>query len=892
MNIALSFLLQTMAVTTFLNAIGLFRREKNSLNKIVFYLSVGVTIWCSGYAWMTLIEDETYAYIARSIGVFGIFCFLPMMGFFCAEISGSYVRTKKRHLYLQFLAGVIIYPLFIARDSIEFTITSYGTSFYANHSLGRVLEALFIAYCMVYSLTSLHSWYKRTKLKRELQIIRCLLGAGAVMTFGAVFDTLFPLLGLPSFPGSCFGGFVAMMTFWWIAGRYNAFSITRNNLLSYVFDYANMAILLLNDRAEIELANDFANRTLEIDLKKHPVYLSDLFDVTREDCLDMVHGRTRSNVSNLLLAGRGTMCNVSMDRVLDNYGQEICTICFVADMSKEYEAIREMEEIREELKEKLEDKTSQVERVTLQAITTVANTIDAKDEYTKGHSVRVAEYSAAIAEELGWEKEQIQNIRYVALLHDIGKIGVPDSVLNKPGKLTEQEFNLVKEHTIIGAEILKDIAIVDGLDVGAKYHHERYDGNGYPCGLAGRKIPEVARIIGIADAYDAMASNRIYRRRLTDEQVYEELEKNRGLQFDPVFLDVFLKMLREGYCCHVETMDCAAETDSLIEESNRLIQIIVNGQSEQTKREAETDYLTGIYNRRGIEKKIAASLIVEDGCLMVIDLDNFKQVNDIFGHLAGDEVIIMTAQIFKDHASNALIGRIGGDEFVFYLKGVTTEAEVEPIIDGIFYTFRNRAEEQPSTREVTISVGLALSSEIGRDYNSLFSGADKALYLVKQNGKSSYAFYHDNRHRSEENESTVDLLRIVEMIRKQGAYKGAFKAEYREFTRVYDLLSGFAKRNDLQVRLILFTLKKFDGSDLSTEEQENVMYFMEKSILASLRAVDIGTRYSSRQYIVALANCDFRAINGIRERILKNFFKMYDKRDIILDYDVAAFEED
>lgn len=187
-----------------------------------------------------------------------------------------------------------------------------------------------------------------------------------------------------------------------------------------------------------------------------------------------------------------------------------------------------------------------VEHMSLQMVETLANAIDAKDRYTKGHSFRVAEYSAVIARELGWTKERVDTLRYEALLHDVGKIGIPDSVLNKDGKLTNVEFNVVRSHTTIGADILKDITSLPGAKDVAKCHHERYDGKGYPGCLAGEEIPINARIVGLADAYDAMNSDRVYRKALTPEVIRRELIKGRGMQFDPAFLDVFLQIWDEG----------------------------------------------------------------------------------------------------------------------------------------------------------------------------------------------------------------------------------------------------------------------------------------------------------------------------------------------------------
>lgn len=184
--------------------------------------------------------------------------------------------------------------------------------------------------------------------------------------------------------------------------------------------------------------------------------------------------------------------------------------------------------------------------MTLRTIRTVAGTIDAKDEYTGGHSVRVAEYASRLAAALGMSDEECRNIHYIGLMHDIGKIGVPDVILNKNGKLVQDEFSLMKLHTTIGCEIIGDIDSVNGLKDGVLYHHERYDGKGYPFGLKGEDIPLVARILCLADSYDAMTSNRVYRKRLNDDEVRREIIDCAGKQFDPALAEIFLGLLESG----------------------------------------------------------------------------------------------------------------------------------------------------------------------------------------------------------------------------------------------------------------------------------------------------------------------------------------------------------
>ena len=194
---------------------------------------------------------------------------------------------------------------------------------------------------------------------------------------------------------------------------------------------------------------------------------------------------------------------------------------------------------------KLNDSNQFIQELTMKSITAIVNTIDAKDEYTRGHSQRVAEYSYQIAKELGMSDREAAEIKYVALLHDIGKIAIPDSILNKAGRLTDEEFAVMKTHSAEGAKILKDINIMPELDIGAKYHHERYDGKGYPSGLKGEEIPFIARIICTADSYDAMSSNRVYRKRLTDEEILAEIERCTGSQFDPEVAKAFIHLLKE-----------------------------------------------------------------------------------------------------------------------------------------------------------------------------------------------------------------------------------------------------------------------------------------------------------------------------------------------------------
>ena len=228
---------------------------------------------------------------------------------------------------------------------------------------------------------------------------------------------------------------------------------------------------------------------------------------------------------------------------------------------------------------------------------TLATTIEAKDEYTKGHSYRVAEYSALIAKQLGWSENEVQNLRNAAFLHDIGKIGVPDI---------------------------------------ARYHHERYDGKGYPDGLKGEEIPFHARIVSVADSYDAMKSRRIYRNSLPDEIIRDEIVKNKGTQFDPQIADIFIELMDKNAIV-IEDNNFVQEGDNAdIElEAGKFISDVVSTISMQESSDS-IDYLTGLPMRSRGQKIIAERMNEMNGCLAFIDMDNLKKVNAIHGHKAGD----------------------------------------------------------------------------------------------------------------------------------------------------------------------------------------------------------------------------------------------------------------
>ena len=206
-------------------------------------------------------------------------------------------------------------------------------------------------------------------------------------------------------------------------------------------------------------------------------------------------------------------------------------------------SIAQMNEIRK-INEELNDTYDKLEKAYLEMVETLRFTVEAKDSYTRGHSDRVSAYSVLIAEKLGLSETVINTLKIGGLFHDIGKIGIPDSILLKEAKLTDDEYSQIKNHPSIGAHILSSVTYFKDILPIVKHHHEKYDGTGYPSRLKGEEIPYLARIAAVADSFDAMSSKRSYRNSLPMDVIISEFERCKGTQFDPQIADVFLNILK------------------------------------------------------------------------------------------------------------------------------------------------------------------------------------------------------------------------------------------------------------------------------------------------------------------------------------------------------------
>lgn len=551
--------------------------------------------------------------------------------------------------------------------------------------------------------------------------------------------------------------------------------------------------------------------------------------------------------------------------------------------------VLELCSLQKDMEDKLEEKTRLLEKVSLNSIMAIANTVDAKDAYTSGHSLRVAKCAAEIARRLGWSEEEIRNLYHIGLLHDIGKIGVPDSILNKPSRLSDEEFAQIKKHPVIGGEILKNVRIIRGVADGALYHHERYDGKGYPNGLKGEEIPLCARIIAIADTYDAMTSNRIYRAKLPDSKVVAEFERCKGTQFDPELAQLFIRMLNEGF--HIPQENRRHSQPELSGERSGDETSLKRVLLEYSASKTDMDHLTGLSNRSYGEAK-TGNLLGEGhkGALLIVNLDDFKVINDTYGHLMGDKVLKILAGVLADSVSEKeVLFRLAGDEFGLFLTDLVQRNEIEERIHGMMAEFVERMDAIRFHDAARFSVGIALSPADGKNFTILYANADKALYYVKRSGKNAFSFFRDAQTVTARRNPDMDLDHIRLMLEgRMDSGTGAYKVPYEELKSIYTYLSRCVKRKGQMVQTLLFTLGNEGREYLDNEVYEDAMSTLEVATAYSLRMVDVGCRYSSLQYIVILVDTNLENGRMVAERVVNQFYKIYSGSSIALSYDIQS----
>jgi diguanylate cyclase (GGDEF)-like protein/PAS domain S-box-containing protein len=381
-----------------------------------------------------------------------------------------------------------------------------------------------------------------------------------------------------------------------------------------------------------------------------------------------------------------------------------------------------------------------------------ARALDLRDKETEGHTRRVTEMTVRLARFMAVDESELQAIRRGSLLHDIGKLGIPDGILLKPGPLTDEEWQIMRRHPEYAFEWLAPIATLrPALDI-PHFHHERWDGSGYPLGLSGVQIPLPARIFAAVDIWDALRSDRPYREAWPEWRVLEHIESLSGTHLDPSVVESFLRMAGEAAPnpprdSPVRPAEIQARLDGAAR-SLRFSEARCREQALEISRLSQlslTDDLTGLNNRRHFRESLDAafSLAGRQGqplSVLMFDVDRFKSYNDDHGHQAGDEVLRTLAEILRGEVRpHDLIARHGGEEFVVLLPDADAEA-------GRAVAERLRAaiagHDWP-LRRVTASFGVATTPPVVLAAAELVEAADTALYLSKQRGRNQVTHRED-----------------------------------------------------------------------------------------------------------------------------------------------------
>ena len=498
------------------------------------------------------------------------------------------------------------------------------------------------------------------------------------------------------------------------------------------------------------------------------------------------------------------------------------------------------------------ERSQKLEQLSRQVVDALIMTVDAKDEYTNGHSTRVSEYAELLARELHWPEDEVNALKYAALLHDIGKVGVPDAVLNKAGSLTDEEYAVIRQHPVIGAEILVNVTELPWAEEVARHHHERYDGHGYPDGLKGEYIPRTARLVCIADAYDAMSSSRIYRSNLSPEEIRRELIAGRGTQFDPQMLDVFLRMFDENRLQIEHPYVAPTWTDNIGPGDN------------------EIDPLSGVL-RRGDGERIVRKRIAENkGYLICMDVDNFAAYNREHGHPAGDALLRSLGEILRgeDSVQNTIF-RFGGDEFVVYTP-VADDAHIRDVFRRMSMRF---SEQYP---DMSVSAG-ACGVSPGDDYATVFSRADKALYYMKMTGKSNIFLYDDTEKEERQGVNDLEILLRRETVDENEH----IRSEIGQFAR----RSNFKNSN----RIVMITMQ--EKETVRADEIEQAVFCMDNAIHTMLRRSDLCLRYSNMQFVLLLRSVNDEESRIILERIFSRYYREVGVKGVVPSYSLEKLQD-
>lgn len=356
-----------------------------------------------------------------------------------------------------------------------------------------------------------------------------------------------------------------------------------------------------------------------------------------------------------------------------------------------------------------------------------AQRIEGKDHATAGHLDRVADLTCEIARRMGADRQSLVWYRVGAFLHDIGKLGIPAAILNKAGRLTPEEWTIVKRHPVAGAEMLRDVDFPWEVRPIVESHHECWDGSGYPHGLAGEEIPLAARIFTVADVYDALVSRRAFKSALGHDEAIDVMRRDVGRQFDPAVFRVFEEVVREGVAIPGVTSAAALPV-----------------RAESREPAIVDDELTSVADRSSWMQRAAHALARRRGAdqsvaVLLLDIDHFERVNAAYGRLQGDDLLWAVAKVLqRGLRTGDLVGRRGSDEFLVLLPATPPDValEVAHRLREACAQLRCARRDAPD-QQIAISVSIAVvgAPQDGDSVEALLAAADRALHRAKRDGR-------------------------------------------------------------------------------------------------------------------------------------------------------------
>lgn len=343
----------------------------------------------------------------------------------------------------------------------------------------------------------------------------------------------------------------------------------------------------------------------------------------------------------------------------------------------------------------LKERTQKLEQLAIQSVKALSNAIEARDPYTRGHSERVAEIAVMIGKALNLEEETLTKLNIAGLLHDVGKVGIPDRILLKPGRLTAFEYTIIKEHPNMSALIVSEIDPLKGIVSWIKHHHENFDGSGYPNQLKGSDIPLESQIIAIADNFDALSSLRPYRKKITKKNAIDYIKSEFGKKFTPQLQDIAITVLDS---CEV----CDEHASTIVPFIERFRESMVY-----------TDFLTGLFWYPYLKNFINETIQKKQPFFIVyIDIEGISKINKEFGRIKGDEIILKTANILSTiFVEPSIVVRAGGDDFIIY-----STMDTKSIGNNL-----DKAKKILSTENITIKAKILAYPRDGASYDELIS---------------------------------------------------------------------------------------------------------------------------------------------------------------------------